>query len=354
MLPNRRHSIGGEAVEKSLVDMTNQFSRLVPASTVPVSKKVSGFPLPAPLRTGNMHEDRSGSLSGSWNDFLESFIEAKCNTKETIRKYRARANWFKDYCKVEDPKQLRKVHFDSFQKMLRDYKTKEGSYYSKSTVREILVKIKSLGSWWKEYYEMKFNPADVVKLPKAEKVSKAYLSEEVVAYMVEESTGKVKLACAVLEVFGLRNGEVCRLQYKHFSIKDGKFIIDGIDGKAGLGDVSMPYEEARQVLLDVCDHPNKDEYLFPGQNGPITTRTLRNWTSKLAKRLGIRNSFGETRAYPHMFRTSLATNLLSRNPNNIGGVAKRLRNKVSTTQDNYIVETCEELQTYASEKYKHK
>ena len=63
-----------------------------------------------------------------------------------------------------------------------------------------------------------------------------------------------------------------------------------------------------------------------------------------------------------MFRTSLATNLLSRNPKNIGGVAKRLRNKVSTTQDNYIVETCEELHTYASsknsdetdERYKHK
>ena len=331
-------------------------STIVSDSLVPTSKRFSGFPLPAPLRTGNWHDDRTGFLSDSWDNFLASFIEAKCNTKETVRKYKARAEWFKCFCEVEDPRQLRKAHFDAFQKMLRDYKTKEGSYYSKSTVREILVKIKSLGSWWKDYYEMKFNPADVVKLPKAEKVSKAYLAEDVIAYMVEESTGKVKLACAVLEVFGLRNGEVCRLQYKHFSIKDGEFRIDGIDGKAGLGDVSMPLREARPILLDVCDHEEQTDFLFPGLNGHITTRTLRNWISKLGVRLGIRNSHGNNRVYPHMFRTSLATNLLSRNPENIGGVAKRLRNKVSTTQDNYIVETCEELRTYASlnERYKHK
>ena len=120
-----------------------------------------------------------------------------------------------------------------------------------------------------------------------DKVSKAYLTDDVVAYMVESSTGKVKLACAVLEVFGLRNGEVCRLQYRHFQIKDQRFVIEGIDGKAGLGDVSMPLREARPILLDVCYYDQKEEFLFPGKNKHITTRTLRNWISKLGIRLGI-------------------------------------------------------------------
>ena len=100
---------------------------------------------------------------------------------------------------------------------------------------------------------------------------------------------------------GLRVREVTRLKISDLSFEENIGWV-----QEGKGNKDRPFiipQSIKSELIQTCE---KEKYwLFPGRNGPLTTKSVQEIVKKAGKTAKISKHI-----HPHMFRHSFATHLL--------------------------------------------
>lgn len=145
---------------------------------------------------------------------------------------------------------------------------------------------------------------------KPKRIPKETLSEAEIAVILAACKGvRERAILTVLAYSGIRNEELCNLKTRDIDIAGG--VIYVIQGK-GSKDRTIPVAGAaiRVVLEYLSAYPRQDdEFLF------TTLRAGQRYTEwslrRLVKRV-VKRTFIPKRVHPHLFRHSLATNMLMR------------------------------------------
>lgn len=153
----------------------------------------------------------------------------------------------------------------------------------------------------------------VIKLARPKKpkrLIKDVLSEaEVSRLLVGTRNIRVKAMLCLLAYSGVRNHELCNLKLEDVDLGGNQVTIrDGKNRQDGVINISP---ECTRVLIDYLrEFPrDKESYLFTTlvKNKQLSSGDLRKHVKVTAKRVRF-----DRRIYPHLFRHSLATNLLNR------------------------------------------
>lgn len=178
------------------------------------------------------------------------------------------------------------------------------------------------------YYEFMKIPIITISRPKKDhKIVGETLSEaEIAMIFVSCRNSREKAMLSVLAYSGIRCEELCNL--KVLDIDFGKGLIK-VSGKGGRDGVSFISGDCINLLMDyLSEYPRKSQdYLFTtirfGMR--MSPTSIRRLVKKLGKRAHIKK-----RVYPHLFRHSLASNMLDRGANPIT-IQEQLRHRHLTT-----------------------
>ncbi len=153
----------------------------------------------------------------------------------------------------------------------------------------------------------------VVKLgrpKKPKRLIKDVLSEaEVSRLLTGAKTNRVKAMICLLAYSGVRNHELCNLKLEDVDLGGNQVTVrDGKNRQDGVINISP---ECTRVLIEYLrEFPReKGNFLFTTlvKNNQLKSGDLRKHIRTTATRVGF-----DRRIYPHLFRHSLATNLLNR------------------------------------------
>ncbi len=144
-----------------------------------------------------------------------------------------------------------------------------------------------------------------------------------------------KALLGVLAYTGIRNLELCNLPVKHIDFENKTVFIKGGKGqKDGMVCIS---EACLAVIKEyLAQYPRKDnETLFCNiarnkTNDKLSTNTVRKFVKTIARRSGI-----QKRIWPHVFRHSLAMNMLMKGCD-IYSIREQLRHSYISTTFIYI------------------
>ncbi len=145
-----------------------------------------------------------------------------------------------------------------------------------------------------------------LKRPKKEKRIPSVLTREEVKKLLNSILNKKsKLMISLLYACGLRVSELVNLKVSHFdfdnklgNIRQGKGKKDRI--------FNIPDYLFKQLFKTAQEQKElKQEYLFAGINGHLSTRNIQKIVQKAAKKAGIQKE-----VHPHTLRHSFATHLL--------------------------------------------
>jgi integrase/recombinase XerD len=177
----------------------------------------------------------------------------------------------------------------------------------------------------------RFEKLERVKKPKP-KIKDTLTEGEVARLLAAGKNSREKAIIAILAYTGIRNREFCNLKVRDVDLEKGVMRI--IEGKGGKSGVSYLPREGSQIIskyLSECPRGDNDflvTTLVTG--GQYTGWDLRKRVKVVAKRAGI-----EKRVYPHLFRHSLATNLI-KNGASIISVQNQLRHESLNTTMVYV------------------
>lgn len=180
---------------------------------------------------------------------------------------------------------------------------------------------------WLYFIGKKFKPFKRVRRPKP--IIKDTLTEgEVARIIAAGKDSREQAMMAILAYTGLRNREVCNLRVRDVDLEKG--IVRVVDGKGGKSGVSYLAREGVQIVNRyLSSFPRGDDkFLFTTlvRDNQYSGWDLRKRVKVVAKRAKVAK-----RVYPHLFRHSLATNLI-KNGANIITVQNQLRHeKLDTT-----------------------
>jgi site-specific recombinase XerD len=110
----------------------------------------------------------------------------------------------------------------------------------------------------------------------------------------------------ILAYSGLRAREVCALRISDVNLAERSILVR--DGKGSQDRIVHVSEDCIKVMQKylLSDHRKKAAFLFMNNtNNPLSPYALRKTIKRITKRTTL-----EKRVYPHLFRHSLATNLL--------------------------------------------
>lgn len=168
----------------------------------------------------------------------------------------------------------------------------------------------------------------LIRVKKPKPLVKDTLSEgEIARILAACSNNREKAMIAILAYSGLRASELCNLTVPNIDLDKG--IIQVIDGKGGKDGVSYISRECCKIVNEYLQEYSTNPHMFKTlvKRNKYTTWDLRKMVKKVSKKAGINK-----RVYPHLFRHSLATNLVKRGAN-VLMVQKQLRHeKLETTQ----------------------
>lgn len=120
---------------------------------------------------------------------------------------------------------------------------------------------------------------------------------------------KEKAMITILAYSGIRNKSLCDLKLKDIDVGNNNILVRKPKGRKQYY-ANIPSECVR-VILDYLDlFPKRpDDYLFTTwvKNNKYSPSDIRKIVNTLAKRIGMEKSI-----YPHLFRHSLASNMLNR------------------------------------------
>lgn len=164
------------------------------------------------------------------------------------------------------------------------------------------------------YMELKGNPVKITRPRKPKRLYKEFLTESEISRMIATTSSCIrkKAMITLLSYSGIRNVELCRLKVKDVDLGDNElFVLGGKNKKDRLTNISS---ECTRVLIEYLkQYPREnDDFLFTTlrHNRQLASADLRKHIKIIAKKASI-----EKNVFPHLFRRSLASNLLSRGAN---------------------------------------
>lgn len=163
------------------------------------------------------------------------------------------------------------------------------------------------------YTKFKGSSVTIGRPKKPRRLIKDTLSEAEVSRIFHGTKNvREKAVACVLAYSGLRNSEVCNLRMNDLDLGQNQIRVTG--GK-GFKDryVNIAAECSKVLMEYLKSFPRELEgFLFTTlrKNLPLVPADVRKLVRTLARRAGI-----SRRVYPHLFRHSLATNLLNRGAN---------------------------------------
>jgi len=175
--------------------------------------------------------------------------------------------------------------------------------YSYSYIRNTTLAIE-------HYSNFKKNPMRLGRQKKPKRIIKDTITEAEMAMMLSEAkTIRQKAILTLLAYSGIRNRELCNLRLENVDLGANEVTV--LWGKNKKDRVVNISSDCTKTLIDYLKEYRKSEseYLFTTllHNNQLHTCDLRKIVKITAKRSGIKK-----RVYPHLFRHSLATNLLLR------------------------------------------
>ena len=179
--------------------------------------------------------------------------------------------------------------------------------YSYSYIRNTILAIE-------HFTRFKENPIQLGKPKKPKRIIKDTLTEAEISRMIVMSSGNIrqKAIVCILAYAGIRNSEICNLKVEDLDLGNNQLrVMQGKNKKDRVVNISA---ECSMILMEYLRTyaRDKNDFLFTTlrTNQQIHTRDIRKTVKTIAKRCGI-----EKRVFPHLFRHSLATNLLGRGAN---------------------------------------
>ena len=140
-----------------------------------------------------------------------------------------------------------------------------------------------------------------IKVPKIKASLPSVLTRDEVKKLMENANNeKSKLMIMTLYSSGLRVSELVKLKWKDLELEQK---IAWVRGGKGSKDRMVILSDALVRKLSVLEHDS--EYIFPGKNGPLTTRNIQEIVHNISHKAGINK-----KVTPHTLRHSFATHLL--------------------------------------------
>ena len=171
----------------------------------------------------------------------------------------------------------------------------------------------------------------LIRVKKPEPLVKDTLTEgEVARIIAATKNSREKAIIGLLAYSGLRASELCNLRVNDVDLDNG--VVKVIEGKGGRDGISYIPSECCKMISEYLKEYDTNPHLFKTlrMRAKYTTWALRKLIKKVARKAGV-----EKRTYPHLFRHSLATNLVKKGAN-ILTVQKQLRHKNLETTQIYI------------------
>jgi len=190
---------------------------------------------------------------------------------------------------------------------------------------------RSMFQWLLKHGQLKGNPAQGIRAPKAARKLPQVLDPDEMARLVEVPTETElgKRDRAMLELFyssGLRLSELCSLHWRDLDLADGLVRVLGKGSKTRIVPVGRFAREALENWRKESSG-KQDLPVFPGRNGSITPRAIQLRIKQLANSQGIWK-----RVYPHLMRHSFASHVLE-SSGDLRGVQELLgHSDIATTQ----------------------
>lgn len=153
------------------------------------------------------------------------------------------------------------------------------------------------------------NPTENIKRPKRErKIPSVLTKDEIKALIDSTENKKSRLMISMLYACGMRVSELTGLKIKDINFEEG---IGQIRQGKGRKDRTFNIPETLASKLKKQaekQNENKQEYLFTGSKGQLSSRNIQKIVAKSAQKAGIKKS-----VHPHTLRHSFATHLLENN-----------------------------------------
>lgn len=124
--------------------------------------------------------------------------------------------------------------------------------------------------------------------------------EEIKQLLGHASTKKSKLMLMMLYSSGLRVSELVKLKWKDLELKDKVAWV-----RSGKGQKDRMIILSETLTKTFEQMPKDSEYIFPGRNGPLSTKNVQKIVKLAAQKAGI-----SKKVTPHTLRHSFATHLL--------------------------------------------
>ena len=160
------------------------------------------------------------------------------------------------------------------------------------------------------YTRFKGNPIKIGRPKKPRRIIKNTLSEAEVSRMLQTAKNiRERAITCLLAYSGIRNQEICNLKVEDIDVGENRVtVLGGKNNKDRLVNISS---ECTKVLVEYLRNfaREKGVYLFSTlvKGNRLATGDVR----KIIRNLATRAKIGR-RVFPHLFRHSLATNLLAR------------------------------------------
>ncbi len=182
------------------------------------------------------------------------------------------------------------------------------------------------------YTEFLETPLKFGRQKKPKTIMKNTLTESEITKMIFSCNNlKEKAIVSLLAYSGIRNKELCDLKVENFD--SGKNQIQTIRGKGLKDGISQISAGCSKILQQYIQENNleEDDYIFRTyQHNKYTGYALRKRIKVISKRAGITK-----RVFPHLFRSSLAVNMLIRGAD-IVSLKTQLRHSLIATTFNYL------------------
>jgi integrase/recombinase XerD len=156
------------------------------------------------------------------------------------------------------------------------------------------------------FEEVLHKPVDLpknIKVPK--KLPTALSKDEISALLNAADNPKHKLLLGLMYSAGLRVSEATNLKVRDLELNEGiAWVRSGKGSKDRFFNIAS---DLKPTLEKLVKNAKAEDYIFKGQNGPLTPRAIQMAMQKIAQKAGIKKEIS-----PHSLRHSFATHQLEK------------------------------------------
>ncbi len=200
-----------------------------------------------------------------------------------------------------------------------------------ASLRRWLSAIRNFYRWLDRQGQVRRNPADGIRAPKAARTLPEVMEVDVIGHLIQSlpADERGQRDRLIIELFygcGLRLSELAGLRRGQLDFENGEIRVTGKGNKTRV--VPFGGQAARAARQWLARHPGQaEDWLFPGRNGHLHVNTIQKMLKRRAQQAGIWQHL-----HPHMLRHSYATHLLQ-SSGNLRAVQLLLGHaSISTTQ----------------------